>query len=229
MPGRADPERDSRGADRVDVSLLVHRLRRDVLAAMTPDDVVEDLAYVLGLIERGEHRADGVRADLMSALDELDELVDDGARSRDVLVVAAEREPVAAERDRAGEPLPQSVEDAVLHAGELRGHLVRDVEHLLHAAQCRDVTRRETEPDLLGTPRPRGLRANRRCCGSVIRVECVITRFVVWKGDRPGALPPAGDRRSARVCVGRRKRRRTPGSASSRRWSSGAGPEGPHQ
>ena len=150
---------------------------------MAPDDVVEDLAYVLGLIESGEHGADGVRADLMSSLDELHELVDDGPRSRDVLVVAAERQPVAAERDRAGETLPQSVEDAVLHAGELRGHLVRDVEHLLHAAQCRDVTRRETRAPTSSVRLGReGFERIVECCGSVIRVECVITRFVVWKG-----------------------------------------------
>ena len=68
---------------------------------MAPDDVVEDLAHVLGLVERGEHGADRVRPDLVAALDELDELVDDRARSRDVLVVAAERQAVAAQRDRA--------------------------------------------------------------------------------------------------------------------------------
>src|SRR5436305_3399109 len=33
---------------------LRHRLRRDLLAAMPPDDVVENVADVLGLLERGE-------------------------------------------------------------------------------------------------------------------------------------------------------------------------------
>ena len=51
---------------------------------MAPDDVLEDLAHVLRLVERGEHRADGVRPDLVPALDELHELVHDGARGRDV-------------------------------------------------------------------------------------------------------------------------------------------------
>ena len=119
-------------ADRVDVALLVHGLRRDVLAAVAPDDVVEDLAHVLGLVERGEHRADGVRPDLVAALDELDELVDDCARGDDLLVVAAERQAVAAQRDRALEPLAQRVEHAVLDAGELGRDLVRDVQYLLH-------------------------------------------------------------------------------------------------
>ena len=99
---------------------------------MAPDDVVEDLAHVLRLVERGEHCADGVGADLVTALDELHELVDHRARGHDVLVVAAEGEPVPAQRDRALEPLAQRVEDAVLDAGELRGDLVRDVQHLLH-------------------------------------------------------------------------------------------------
>ena len=109
---------------------------------MAPDDVVEDLAHVLGLVERGEHGADRVRPDLVTALDELHELVDDGARGDDVLVVAAERQTVAAKRDRALEPLAQRVEDAVLDAGELGRDLVRDVENLLHPTQCRETLRR---------------------------------------------------------------------------------------
>ena len=99
---------------------------------MAPDDVVEHVAHVLDLVERGEHRADRVRADLVAALDELDELVDDGARGRDARSSPLERQPVPAQPDRAVEPLAKRVEDAVLHARELGGHLVRDVQHLLH-------------------------------------------------------------------------------------------------
>jgi hypothetical protein len=62
--------------DRVDVALLVDRLRRDLLAAMPPDDVLEDVAEILGLVERGKDRIDRARADLVTALDELGELVD---------------------------------------------------------------------------------------------------------------------------------------------------------
>ncbi len=62
---------------------------------MTPDDVVEDLADVLGLVDRSEHRADRLRPDLVSALDELRQLVDDGASRDHMLFVAAERDPVA--------------------------------------------------------------------------------------------------------------------------------------
>ena len=115
-------------ADRVDVALLGDRLRRDLLAAVAPDDVLEDLADVLGLVERAEHRVDRRRADLVAALDQLDELVDDRARLGDALVVALERQPVAAQADRAAQPLAQRVEHAVADAGQLGGDVVRDIE-----------------------------------------------------------------------------------------------------
>ena len=137
MPAGPIPNVTVSRPDRVDVALLGDRLRRDLLAAVAPDDVLEDVADVLGLVERGEHGVDRVRADLVAALDELDELVDDRAGLGDVLVVAVEREPVAAQRDRAVEPLAQRVEHAVADARELSGDLVRDIENLLHQAQCR--------------------------------------------------------------------------------------------
>ena len=80
----ADPERDGALADRVDVVLLRDGLRRDPLAAMRPDDVLEDVADVLGLVDRVEDRVDRAGADLLAALDELDELLDDRARLRDL-------------------------------------------------------------------------------------------------------------------------------------------------
>ena len=64
--GRADPEGHRALADRVDVALLRHRLRRDLLAAVAPDDVVEDLAEVLRLVERRHDGADRVGADLVA-------------------------------------------------------------------------------------------------------------------------------------------------------------------
>ena len=90
---------------------------------MRPDDVVEDLADVLRLVERADDRIDGARADLLPALDELDELLDDGLRLCDFRVVTAQREPVATEVDRAAEPLTQGVEDPVADARELGGEL----------------------------------------------------------------------------------------------------------
>src|SRR5262249_13871287 len=82
-------------------------------------------------------RTDGVGPDLVTALHELDELVDHGASLGDALFVPLEREPVAAQRDRAAEPLSQRVEHPVLDARELRGDVVRHCQHFLHVAQCR--------------------------------------------------------------------------------------------
>ena len=45
--GGADAEGDRVAADRVDVALLVERLRRDLGVAVAPDDVVEDLGRAL--------------------------------------------------------------------------------------------------------------------------------------------------------------------------------------
>ena len=130
--GRADPEGDGAVADRVHVALLGDRLRRDPLAAMRPDDVREDLAHVLGLVDRAEDGVDGAGAHLLAALDELDELLDHRLRLGDLQVVAGECEPVAAQVDGAAEPVAERVEHAVADAGELRRNLVRHVENRLH-------------------------------------------------------------------------------------------------
>src|SRR4030095_7612037 len=53
--GGADAEGDRALADRVDVALLVDGLRRDLRPAVTPDDVLEDLARILRSVERREH------------------------------------------------------------------------------------------------------------------------------------------------------------------------------
>ena len=125
-------------ADRVDVALLVDRLRRDLLAAVAPDDVLEDLAEVLRLVERAEHGVDGARADLVAALDQLDELVDDRPRLGDVRA----RRPRSSAGCRAGrivqpKPVAQRVEHAVADARELGRDVVGDGENFLHSAQCR--------------------------------------------------------------------------------------------
>ena len=103
---------------------------------MAPDHVAEDVLNVLGLVdgvEDGVHRGG---ADLLPGLDELDQLVDDRAGLGDVDVVAADREAVSAQEDRALEPVAERVEDAVADRRQLRGDVVGDVEglfHLLHA------------------------------------------------------------------------------------------------
>ena len=104
---------------------------------MAPHDVVEHVADVLGLVECRHHRADRVGADRVAAFDELHELVDDRPRLGDARFVPGERQPVAAQRDRAAQPLPQRVEDAVGDTRELRRDLVRNGEDILHCAQCR--------------------------------------------------------------------------------------------
>lgn len=101
---------------------------------MPPDDVVEDVADVGRLVEGADDGADRLRADRMSSLDELDQLVDDDSRRRDRLVLAVEGEPVPAQRDRAAEPFAQRDEHAVTDARELGGDLVRDGDHVLHAS-----------------------------------------------------------------------------------------------
>src|SRR5437763_17131669 len=82
-PGRPDRERDRVAANRVHVALLVHRLRRDLLAAVPPDHVLEDVPDVLRFVERGADGVDGPGADVVAALDELDELVDNPPRGGD--------------------------------------------------------------------------------------------------------------------------------------------------
>src|SRR6185437_16910134 len=118
-PRRADAERDRAFSDRVDVLLLRHRLRRDLLATVRPEHVLEDLADVLGLVDRAEHGVDGSRADLLAALDELDELLDDRPRRDDLLILAVERQAVAAQVDRAAQPLAQRAQHAVANPRKL--------------------------------------------------------------------------------------------------------------
>ena len=106
---------------------------RDLLAAMAPDDVLEHVADVLRLVERSDDSADRVGADRVASLDQLDELVEHGPGLRDARLVAGQRQAVAAQRDRAAEPLAQRVEHAVADPGQLGRDLVRNCEDVLHA------------------------------------------------------------------------------------------------
>ncbi len=180
-------------ADRVDVALLRHRLRRDLLAAVTPDDVVEHVADVLRLVERGDDGADGVRTDRVPALDQLDELVDDRPRLGDARLVAVERQPVAAQRDRAAEAFPQRVEHAVGDAGQLGGDLVRNGEHVLHGLSVGRCDRRSTG---VSTAMPTGYGA---CMGrkssssprsstrSLSRGDCSATTWTSSRSSSPSS------------------------------------------
>src|SRR5205823_1212533 len=134
LAGARRPDREGHRvpAHRVDIALLVKGLRRDSLAAMAPDDVLEDIAQVLGLVEGRKDCVNRARLDLVAALDELAELVDHRAGLRDVGVRALDREAVSAEQDRAAEPVPKRFEHAVAHGCELGRDVVRDGENLLH-------------------------------------------------------------------------------------------------
>ena len=84
----------------------------------------------------------------VAALDQLDELVDDGLGLGHAGVVTLDREPVAAQADRAAQPVTERVEHAVADRGELSRDVVRDIQHLLHVAKCRRPTR--PDRDALG-------------------------------------------------------------------------------
>ena len=62
----------------------------------------------------------------MAALDQLDELVDDRARLGDARVLALQGELVAAQTDRAVQPLAQRAEDTVADARQFGGDVVGD-------------------------------------------------------------------------------------------------------
>jgi hypothetical protein len=121
---------------------------------MAPHDVFEDVADVLGLVERGEHGADGVGPDLMPALHELDELVDDCPRGGDMLAVAVECQAVPAQRNRAVEPLAKRVEHAVSDSRQLGCDLVRDVQYLVHRLSLETRSAAPPSPSGRGRPRP---------------------------------------------------------------------------
>ena len=109
---------------------------------MAPDDVAEELLDVLGLVDRVQHRVHGRWTDRLSGLDELDQLVQDGAGLRHVDVVALDRHAVSAEADRAVEAVAQGFDDAVADPAELGGDVVGDVQDLLHPPQFRRVPTR---------------------------------------------------------------------------------------
>ena len=101
---------------------------------MTPDHVLEDVAYVLALLQHAQHGVDRAGADLMAALDEFDELPDDGTRLCDALILALDGQAVAAQSDRAAEPVAKRLEDAVADACQLGRNVVRNGQDFLHSS-----------------------------------------------------------------------------------------------
>jgi hypothetical protein len=78
----------------------------------------------------------------VAALDEVDQLVDDELRLAEPLLVPLERQPVAAEEDRASEPLAKRAENATVDRRKLGCDFVRDVENLLQRPKCSEARRR---------------------------------------------------------------------------------------
>src|ERR671910_60566 len=107
-------------------------------------------------IERTEHGVDGRRPDVVSALDELDQFVDDRARLGDALVFALEGQLIPPQPDRAAQPVAQRLEDAVRDARELCRDLVRDCKRLLHAVSVgvERSTQSRRDGDTIATRRP---------------------------------------------------------------------------
>ena len=104
---------------------------------MPPDDVFEDLAQILGLVERCDHGVDRAGADLVASFDELGKLVHDRARLSDVRVFALDRQAIAAQQDRDAKPVAKGVEHTVAQGRQLGGDIVGNRENFLHCAQCR--------------------------------------------------------------------------------------------
>ncbi len=95
---------------------------------MAPDHVLEDLARALVAVERAGDRLDRARRDLVPLAHEVGHLADDRARHRHRVVVAVQRQHVAAEEDLAVEVLLERLHHRVARAGELGGDVVRKLQ-----------------------------------------------------------------------------------------------------
>ena len=105
--GGADAERHGRAADRIDVALLVERLGRDLLAAVTPDDVVQDVDRAALGVEHADDGVDGLLPDGQALLDQPRELLQEQADLCYGRVTAFGDDLVAAQRDAGAARAPQ--------------------------------------------------------------------------------------------------------------------------
>ena len=126
--GGADAERHGRVADRIDVALLVERLRRDLLAAVAPHDVVQDVDRAALRVEHADDRVDRLLADRQALLDEARELLEEQAHLCHGRVTAFGDDLVAAQRDARTGALGDRLEQAVAIGAELLGECVVDRE-----------------------------------------------------------------------------------------------------
>ena len=112
--------------------LLRQRLRRDLLAAVAPDDGVEDLAHVLACLERAEHGVDGVRRRSGGRPRRGRRARRSPRAPRRPGVVALERQLIAAQANVQPRRSLRASSTPSRDPGQLGGDRVRDVEGLLH-------------------------------------------------------------------------------------------------
>ena len=135
---RADAERDRGAADRVDVPLLVDRLRRDLEVAVAPDDVVEHLARAT---RPGRARARPTRSSRRRCRGRGRPARTARARPFAALCTASASPSSVTTLPRRkivrAEVLLQRLEDRVLGAGQLGRHLVGELQlPSCHLAEC---------------------------------------------------------------------------------------------
>ena len=137
---RADAERHGRAADRVDVALLVERLGRDLLAAVPPHDVVQDVDRAPVRVEHADDRIDRLLPDRQALLDEAGELLEQQAHLCHGRVTAFGDDLVAAQRDARAGAFRDGLEQAVAVGAQLLGERVVDREcergHTPMVARC---------------------------------------------------------------------------------------------
>ena len=134
-PGGADADGDRLVADRVHVALLVDRLRRDRLAPVPPDDVLEDRARALVVVERVGDRLDRAGCDLVALADEVGELAHDRLGDLDLRLAAVERQDVPAQEDLAVEVTLERPHDGVARARKLARDFVWQLQLGAHATR----------------------------------------------------------------------------------------------
>ncbi len=139
LPGarRADAHRDRLVADRVDVALLIDRLRRHPQAAMAPHDVLEDPARALVAVERPADRLDRAGRDVVALADEVRHLAHHGLGGGHLPRAPVERQHVAAQVHVAVEVVLERLHDRVVGTSELGCHVVGELEPGAHYAVAR--------------------------------------------------------------------------------------------
>src|SRR5262249_32818909 len=104
----------------------VQRLGRDLLAAVAPDDVVQDVHRAALGGEHAGHGLDGLRPDGEALLHELGELLEHDPHLAERSVVALDGDLVAAQVHLAAEALGDRVQQAIAVGAELLCELVGD-------------------------------------------------------------------------------------------------------